>query len=174
MKKATFYALISASVIFLSQVVTLILFTLENLGVNRPWGRIIGEIRMWENDNGFIWVCISNVAVTIGWASLIIFFATLFRNQRKKKVILFVLVGTSLNLLNSFFTLFFVPIFIPSAQIILWVSLIIFFLIWYKPQRTKKVILFALVGSSSAFLFNRYRIMSSDWQSLTVGISIPA
>lgn len=175
MKKATLYALISSSVILFNQVVvSLIQSTIYS--ANSPWGRILEKFNMWENSTrGIVWIFGINVAATIGWASLIIFFATLFRNQHYK-VILFVLVSTSLNLLNSAFFLVrllgqiwwlppltnsmfnkvdsfynslvmvkFLAIFIPFSIIILWVSLIVFFKTLYKHQHTKKVILFALL-----------------------------
>ena len=204
MKKATLYALISSSVILFNQVVVSLMQS-TIYSANSPWGRILEKFNMWENSSrGIVWIFGINVAATIGWASLIIFFATLFRNQHNK-VILFVLVSTSLILLNSAFFLVqqlgrmwwlppltssifstvdtfynslwkFLIIFISFSIIILWVSLIIFFKTLYKHQRTKKVILFALlfalVGSSSMLLFNRYRIRSSDWQSLSLFIFI--
>ena len=173
MKKATLYALISSSVILFNQVVVSLMQS-TIYSANSPWGRILEKFNMWGNsDRGIVWIFGINVAATIGWASLIIFFATLFRNQHNK-VILFVLVSTSLNLLNSAFFLVqqlgrmwwlppltssifstvdsfynslwkFLIIFIIFSTIILWVSLIIFFKTLYKHQRAKKVILFALL-----------------------------
>jgi len=206
MKKATLYALISSSVILFNQVVvSLMQFTIYS--ANSPWSRILEKFNMWENSSrGIVWIFGINVAATIGWASLIIFFATLFRNQHNK-VILFVLFSTSLNLLNSAFFLVqqlgrmwwlppltiissifstvdsfynslwkFLIIFISFSIIILWASLIIFFKTLYKNQRTKKVILFALllalVGCLLYPVFMLLLIPLMVWESLSFFITI--